>query len=335
MKILIVGAAGMIGRKLTEAILRAGSIAGRPVTALHLADVVAPEPPDSPGIAVTAEAADLAAPGTAARLVADRPDIVFHLAAIVSGQAETDLDLGLAINLDGTRALLDAIRAHGPGYCPRVVFTSSIAVFGAPFPEVIPDDFAPSPRTSYGAQKLIGEILVSDFSRRGLIDGVSLRLPTICIRPGKPNAAASGFFSGILREPLQGLPAVLPVERDVRHWFASPRSAVGFLLHAAAMDTAPLGHRRALNLPGVAATVGDQIAALERVAGRRAVELIRPAPDPLVAEIVAGWPRAFAPERALELGFTAERDFDAIIAAHVEDELGGRIPLLETEGDRT
>jgi D-erythronate 2-dehydrogenase len=332
MNVLIIGAAGMIGRKLTEAILRDGGLAGRKVAALHLADVVAPTAPDAPGIAVTAEAADLAAPGTAARLVAGKPDVIFHLAAIVSGQAEVDLDLGLAINLDGTRALLDAIRAHGPGYCPRVVFTSSIAVFGAPFPEVIPDDFAPSPRTSYGAQKLIGEILVSDFSRRGLLDGVSLRLPTICIRPGAPNAAASGFFSGILREPLQGLPAVLPVERDVRHWFASPRSAVGFLLHAAAMDTGPLGHRRALNLPGVAATVGDQIAALERVAGRRAVELIRPEHDPMVAEIVAGWPRAFAPERALALGFTAERDFDAIITAHVEDELGGRIPVLEGAG---
>jgi D-erythronate 2-dehydrogenase len=332
MNVMIIGAAGMIGRKLTEAILREGFVAGRKVAALHLADVVTPTAPDAPGIAITAEAADLAAPGTAARLVAGKPDVVFHLAAIVSGQAEVDLDLGLAINLDGTRALLDAIRAHGAGYCPRFVFTSSIAVFGAPFPEVIPDDFAPSPRTSYGAQKLVGEILVSDFSRRGLIDGVSLRLPTICIRPGAPNAAASGFFSGILREPLQGLPGVLPVERDVRHWFASPRSAVGFLLHAAAMDTGPLGHRRALNLPGVTATVGDQIAALERVAGRRAVELIRPEPDPMVAGIVAGWPRAFAPERALALGFTAERDFDGIIAAHVEDELGGRIPVLEGAG---
>jgi len=327
MKVLIIGAAGMIGRKLTDAILRDQAIGGQRIEALHLADVIAPVAPASDSVAITTSTTDLTDPAAARALTVSRPEVIFHLAAVVSGQAETDLDLGLTVNLDGTRNILDAIRQTGEGYCPRFVFTSSLAVFGTPLPDVIPDDFAPNPRTSYGAQKLIGEILVSDFSRRGLLDGISLRLPTICIRPGAPNAAASGFFSGILREPLAGLPAALPVDPETRHWFAGPRGAVGLLLHAAVVDTAPLGHRRALNLPGISATVADQIAALERVAGPRAVALIRPEPDPLVRDIVSAWPRAFAPDRALSMGFTAETSFDEIIAAHIEDELGGRLPL--------
>jgi len=331
MQILITGAAGMIGRKLTDAILQAQAIGDHPVKALHLADVIPPVPPSSDRVKITTSTTDLTDPDAARALTASRPDVIFHLAAVVSGQAETNLDLGLSVNLDGTRTILDAIRSVGAGYCPRFVFASSLAVFGTPLPDVIPDDFAPNPRTSYGAQKLIGEILVSDFSRRGLLDGISLRLPTISIRPGAPNAAASGFFSGILREPLAGLPAALPVDPQTRHWFAGPRGAVGLLLHAACVDTAPLGHRRALNLPGISATVADQIAALERVAGPRAVALIQPQPDALVKDIVSAWPRAFAPTRALSMGFTAETSFDQIIAAHIEDELGGKIPLHDTE----
>ena len=193
--------------------------------------------------------------------------MIFHLAAIVSGEAEADFDKGYRINLDGTRMLLDAIRLIGGGYKPRVVFTSSIAVFGAPFPEAIGDEFFHTPLTSYGTQKAIGELLLADYSRRGFLDGIGIRLPTICIRPGLPNKAASGFFSNILREPLAGKEAVLPVSEDVRHWHATPRSAVGFLLHAATMDTADCGARRNLTMPGLSATVGEQIAALRRVAG--------------------------------------------------------------------
>jgi nucleoside-diphosphate-sugar epimerase len=262
------------------------------------------------------------------KLVASRPDTIFHLAAIVSGEAEADFDKGYAINLDGTRFLFDAIRLESmkSHYKPRVVFSSSIAVFGAPFPEKIGDEFFTTPLTSYGTQKAIGELLLSDYSRRGFFDGIGIRLPTICIRPGKPNKAASGFFSNILREPLVGQEAVLPVSEDVRHWHASPRSAVGFLLHAATMDLGQLGWRRNLSMPGLSATVGEQIEALRRVAGEKAVKLIRREPDPMIAKIVSGWARDFDTSRAASLGFTAERSFDEIIRVHIEDELGGRLP---------
>ena len=203
--------------------------------------------------------------GAAESLVASRPDVVFHLAGIVSGEAEANFDLGYRVNLDGTRALFDAIRLAG--FAPRVVFTSSIAVFGAPFPDVIPDDFHPTPLTSYGTQKQMSEALLADYSRRGFFDGIGIRLPTICVRPGKPNKAASGFFSGIIREPLNGQEAILPVPRSVVHTHASPRSAVNFLIHAAQIDGAAVGPRRNLTMPGVAVTVGEQIEALERIAG--------------------------------------------------------------------
>lgn len=325
-KILVIGAAGMIGRKLTAALLAAGQLGGRDITELVLADIIAPDAPKA-GIPVTAGAIDLSAPPAAERLIAGRPDIIFHLAAIVSGEAEADFEKGYRINLDGTRHLLEAIRLAGgeEHYTPRLVFTSSIAVFGEPLPAEIPDEFPLTPLTSYGTQKAIGELLLADYSRRGLVDGVGIRLPTIVVRPGKPNKAASGFFSGILREPLAGMEAVLPVETSVRHWFASPRAAVGFLLHAAGMDTASLGQRRSLTMPGLAATVGDEIEALRRIAGEKAVRLIRHEPDPVVASIVAGWPRAFAARRAERLGFVPDLSFDDIIRAHIEDELGGRI----------
>ena len=243
-------------------------------------------------------------PSTAPRT--ERPDVIFHLAAIVSAEAETDFDKGYRINLDGTRRLFEAARQVGEGYAPRLVFTSSIAVFGAPFPDAIGDEFLTAPLTSYGAQKAIGELLLSDYSRRGFFDGVGIRLPTICVRPGTPNKAASGFFSNIIREPLRGEEAVLPVSDDVMHWHASPRSAVGFLVHAGAMDTARLGPGRVLNMPGVAATVAEQMEALRKVAGDNVVSRIRRQPDPMIARILADWPRRFDARRARELGFTAE-----------------------------
>jgi nucleoside-diphosphate-sugar epimerase len=324
--ILILGAAGMVGRKLTHALLAKGRLEGKDISALTLVDVVAPARPDFAGTIVT-EAADLSAPGVAQRLAAGRPDVIFHLAAIVSGEAELDFDKGYRINMDGTRALLEAVRAearNGP-YVPRLVFTSSTAVFGAPFPEVIGDEFQTTPLTSYGTQKAICELLISDYSRKGFIDGIALRFPTIAIRPGKPNAAASGFFSSILREPLVGQEAVLPVSRKASNSFASPRAAARFLIHAAELDLTRLGWRRALTMPGLTGSAGDEIEALRRVAGEKAVKLIREEPDPRVAAIVSGWPSVFSTKRAEALGFVAETSFDEIIRVHIEDELGGRI----------
>src|SRR5579872_7175554 len=315
----------MIGRKLTEQLLRDGRLSGREISKMTLQDVVAPAKPANAGFPVETLAGDFALPGVVEKLVANRPEMIFHLAAIVSGEAELDFDKGYRINLDGTRMLLDAVRLTGGGYKPRVVFTSSIAVFGAPFPDAIGDEFFHTPLLSYGTQKAIGELLLSDYSRRGFMDGVGIRLPTICIRPGLPNKAASGFFSGILREPLAGKEAVLPVSEDVRHWHATPRSAVGFLLHAATIDSAVVGPRRNLTMPGLSATVGEQIAALKRVAGDKVAARIRREPDPFIMGIVDGWPRDFDPARALKLGFTtAEKTFDDIIRIHIEDELGGK-----------
>jgi nucleoside-diphosphate-sugar epimerase len=325
MRILVSGAAGMIGRKLVERLARDGEIGGRAISHLDAADVIAPTPPQAP-FPIEAQALDIAAAYVARKLVSVRPDVIFWLASVVSGEAEADFDKGYAINLDGTRFLLDAIRYEhalsGGQWRPRVVFTSSIAVFGAPFPEAIGDEFFTTPLTSYGTQKAICELLLGDYSRRGFLDGIALRLPTICVRPGKPNKAASGFFSNIIREPLKGLPAVLPVDDAVRHHHASPRAAVGFLIHAATMDLSALGARRALTMPGVSVTVAEQIEALRRAGGDKAVALIKREPDETIQRIVAGWPRQFDAKRAEALGFQAETDFDAIVRAHLEDEHG-------------
>ena len=327
MHIMIIGAAGMVGRRLTERLVKDKAVGGRTVDEMTLVDVIPAEAPAGFGGKVTIETADLSASGAAETLVATRPDLIFHLAAIVSGEAEADFEKGYRINLDGTRYLFEAIRhAHNAdGYTPRVVFASSIAVFGAPLPYPIADEFHTTPLTSYGTQKAICELLLSDYSRRGFFDGIGIRLPTVCIRPGKPNKAASGFFSNILREPLKGEEAVLPVGDDVRHWHASPRSAVGFLLHAATIDLDKVGPRRNLSMPGVSATVGEQIEALRRVAGDKAVSLIRREPDPAIIKMVAGWAPGFDASRATGLGFTAETSFDEIIAAHIEDEMGGKL----------
>jgi nucleoside-diphosphate-sugar epimerase len=322
--VLCTGAAGMIGRKLTARLLADGSIAGRALFRLSLVDVVAPDLPAHAGIDVTTAVVDLRMPGAAARLIADAPDVIFHLAAIVSGEAESDFEKGYAVNFAGTRALLEAIRLAGD-YRPKVVFASSIAVFGAPFPPAIPDDFIHTPLTSYGTQKAMCELLLADYSRREFLDGVGIRLPTIVVRPGKPNKAASGFFSSIIREPLAGDEAVLPVDDGVRHWFASPRAAISFLTHAAALSREQLGPHVNLTMPGVCCTVGDEIAALARIAGANVAARIRREPDATVTRIVAGWPQNFDARRAAELGFAAEASFDDIIRTHIEDELGGKI----------
>jgi nucleoside-diphosphate-sugar epimerase len=321
--VLITGAAGMIGRKLTDRLVKDGALDGKPIGALTLLDVVAPERPSGFAERVDAVAADLSAPGKAAAAVASRPDVIFHLAGVVSGEAELDFDKGYRVNLDGTRALLEAVRAAGDGYRPRLVYTSSIAVFGAPFPPAIPDDFHLTPLTSYGTQKAIGEALLADYTRRGFCDGVGIRLPTIVVRPGAPNRAASGFFSGIIREPLAGVEAVLPVPETVVHTHASPRAAVGFLVHAAALPRDALGPRINLSMPGVCCTVAEQIASLRRIAGERVAARIRREPDALIARIVAGWPQRIEARRARELGFAAENSFDEIVRIHIDEDRGG------------
>jgi D-erythronate 2-dehydrogenase len=328
LNILVVGAAGMIGRKLTQRLAADGALSGARIAQMHLVDIVAPTAPAA-SFATKCEAIDVGEGAGAPALVADRPDIIFLLASIVSGEAESDFDKGYRVNLDGGRAIYDAIRGEnlrsGGTYRPRVIFTSSIAVFGAPFPEVIDDEFFTTPLTSYGTQKAILELLLSDYSRRGFFEGVALRLPTICVRPGAPNLAASGFFSNIIREPLAGKSAVLPVADSVRHWHASPRSAVGFLLHATTLSPAAIGPRRALTMPGVSVTVAEQIEALRKIAGDAAVRLIRREPNETIARIVTGWPTNFTAKRALSLGFKVERNFAEIIEAHIADELGAKV----------
>ena len=323
MHILVTGAAGMLGRKLTERLVRDGGLNGRQIDKLTLLDVVPPTKATSFAGKTDMVAADLSAPSKAARAIEDRPDTIFHLAGVVSGEAELDFDKGYRVNLDGTRALLEAIRVSGGGYRPRLVYTSSIAVFGAPFPESIPDDFHLTPLTSYGAQKAIGEALLADYTRRGFCDGVGIRLPSIVVRQGKPNKAASGFFSGIIREPLAGVEAALPVSETVVHTHASPRAAIGFLMHAAGLAGDALGARINLAMPGVCCTVAEQIASLRRIAGERVAARIRRAHDPLVARIVDGWPQRIEARRARELGFKAESSFDEIVRIHIDEDRGG------------
>lgn len=325
--VMITGAAGMLGRKLGELLADRAAVADHPLGGLQLVDVV---PPVAPGRSETEcglHIVDLTEPGAAEDLMALRPDVVFHLAATVSGEAEDDLEKGYAVNLDGTRALLNAIRRMGPAsqWRPRFVFASSAAVYGSPYPPVLPDDFHLTPYSSYGTQKAIGELLVNDYSRRGFLDGISLRLPTICVRPGTPNRAISGFFSNILREPLVGEPALLPVDDEVRHCFASPRAAVVALAHAASITPEQLAGRTALMMPSVAVSVGEQIAALRAVAGDEAVSLIRREPDAMVSRIALGWPSDSEATRARALGFTADASIEAIVRTHIADELDGRL----------
>lgn len=324
MHILVTGAAGMIGRKLTERLAKDGALHRRAIDRLTLTDVFPATAPPAPA-AVDIVTDDLASPGTAEKLVAGRPDVIFHTAGIVSAEAELDFDKGYRSNLDGMRALLEAIRGAGDGYRPKLIFTSSCAAFGGPFPDAIGDEFHLTPHTSYGTQKAMCELLLADHSRRGFLDGIGLRLPAICVRPGMPNKAASGFFSSIIREPLAGFEAVLPVDENILHTHASPRAAVGFLIHAAGLSREQLGPRVNLTMPGVSCTVAEQIAALRRIAGDKVAARIRREPDPLVIRIVDGWPHRFDAARARGLGFVAEQSFDEIIRVHIEDELGGAI----------
>lgn len=326
MKILIIGAGGMIGAKLAKEIAVQSQLGGQALEQLTLVDVVEPQAPqlsNDASYSIDTEIADLTQTGVAESLVASEPDIIYHLAAVVSGEAEANFNKGYLINLDGTRFLLEAIRSRNEqnGYTPKLVFASSIAVYGAPFPTTIPDDFHLTPQTSYGTQKAICELLLADYNRRGILQGIGLRLPTICIRPGLPNKAASGFFSNILREPLNGKSAVLPVSDTVKHWFASPRTAINFLLHSTTLPKETIGLRCNLNLPGLCASVAEQIEALERAAGSDVLKLIERKDDESIQSIVSGWPESFDAQRALQLGFQSETSFDEIIKVYLEDDL--------------
>lgn len=324
MRILVLGAAGMVGRKLIEHLLFAGELRGESIKAIHGFDVVEAQFDYAGSIDLSNSSGDISDINVIKSLIAERPDVIFHLAAIVSGEAESDFEKGYRVNLVGSQNLFDTV-AGIDGYVPRIVYASSIAVFGAPFPDAITDDFHSTPLTSYGTQKAIGELLLSDYTRKGLFDGIGIRLPTIVVRPGKPNLAASSFFSNIIREPLSGLAAELPVSTDVMHWLTSPRSAVGFCVHAANVDGDEVGPRRNLTMPGLAITVGEMIEALERIAGKDVAALIEHKPNATITGIVANWPRNFVPQRAEALGFAAESSFEEIIQAHIDDELGGEI----------
>ncbi|MBW8637029.1 SDR family oxidoreductase [Hoeflea sp. WL0058] len=323
MKILVLGGAGMVGQKLAQSIAN-GGLGDISIDELILHDIVEARSIKS-DFKTRSLVGDIANNGEAIKLAELKADMIFHLAAIVSGEAETNFEKGWNTNARGSWQFLEALKqvheATEGQYRPRLVFTSSIAVFGGPYPDKIGDEFLSAPQSSYGAQKAITELLVSDYSRKGFIDGISIRLPTVVVRPGKANLAASSFFSGIIREPLNGKEALLPVGTDVRHWHVSPRTAIGFLTHAANLDTSLLQGRLAINMPGISCTVAEQIEALRNIAGEDAVRLIKREPDDLVMRLVSGWPRDFDPQRALAMGFAADKSFEDIIRIYIEDDL--------------
>lgn len=316
MRVVITGGGGFIGSRLATALLARGTLAGRKITRLVLADEA------FPGFAADSRletpAGDIADPGFAARVIAPDTDSIFHLAAVVSGAAEADFDLGMRVNLGGVRAVLDAARRCSAP--PRLVFASSVAAFGGALPDVLDDSTIPTPQTSYGSQKVISEYLVSDYSRKGYIDGRSLRLPTIVVRPGKANAAASSFASAVVREPLNGLPYECPLPPETGVWLLSPRRVVEAFIHAHDLPAPAWGSNRALNLPGITVTVAEMIAAMGKIAGPQTGKRVSWKPDPRIEAIVKGWPVRFATPRALSMGFEADPGIEAVIRDYIADE---------------
>jgi len=330
--VLVTGGTGFIGSKLCSKIVKDGAVNDLQVGTLIITDIVPPTPDkmhdkyNDKSVSIRHVNLDLSeADGITALVAETKPDIIFHLGSVVSGEAELNFEKGYRCNVDGTRNLLEAIRASGKSYMPKFIFSSSVACYGPPLPEAISDEFHHTPATSYGTQKSICELFVDDYSRKGYIEAITIRFPTICVRPGKPNKAASGFFSGIIREPLSGLPAVCPVSRDIRHPLASPRKSIEYLLVAAGLEADQLEGSRAITMPSITVTVGEMIDALERVAGKEIVNLIEMKIDPFFQKIATGWQFCFDTQKAKGLGFTPDESFDEIIRAHIADELDGKI----------
>lgn len=317
--VLISGGGGMIGQKIAQQLSGEG-LGGKPVSKVTLFDLFIPEDGAPHDAAMKGGLDDAALLQSA---IDDRPDVIFHLAAGVSGECEQDFDLGWNVNVRHFQNMLEQIRAAHlvDGYCPRLIFASSAAVYGGPVPDIIGDDFHTAPQSSYGAQKVVGEMMVADYARKGFMEGMSLRLPTITVRPGKPNAAASSCFSGIMREPLNGEVAPLPLPESTVHMHASPRAAAGFFRHAAVMDLDTLQGVRGLVPPSYSCTIEEQIEALRDVAGNDAVALIKREPNPMVEKIVAGWPKGFSGDRARALGFKAESSYKDILQVYIDDYL--------------
>ncbi len=316
MRVLITGGGGMIGARLAARLAQTGEIGGAGVSELVLADLVEPKAPDAPFPTRTI-AADLGTELGRAACLEHKPDLIFNLAAVVSGAAEADFDLGYRVNLDATAAFLNDIRYLGTH--PKVVATSSVAAFGGDLPDIVPDTHCLTPQNSYGTQKAMAELLLADHTRRGHLDGRCVRLPTISVRPGRPNAAASSFISGIIREPLAGEAADLPVDGAMKVWIASPDCAVETLLHAASLPAGALGPGAVVSGRGISVSVKEMLDALERAAGPEVRARVRPNPDPIVSRIVGGWPKAFACRLASDLGFPVDDSIDAIIAMHIRD----------------
>jgi nucleoside-diphosphate-sugar epimerase len=321
MKVLITGGAGFLGQRLARELLVRGELKGpdgepQPLTELVLLDVVAASGFNDSR--VRAEVGDIAERDVLERVIDERTSVIFHLAAIVSGQAEADFDLGMRINLDASRLLLETCRLRG--HRPRVVFTSSVAVYGGDMPDIVRNDTALNPQSSYGAQKAIAELLLNDYTRRGFVDGRVLRLPTISVRPGKPNAAASSFASGIIREPLNGEAAICPVAGGTRVWLLSPRKAIACLIAGLEIDAAALGNLRAVNLPGISVSVDEMVAALREVAGDEVVKRIEWRTEPRIEKIVSSWPGRWDTARAEQLGLQGESSFADVIRSYIEDE---------------
>jgi nucleoside-diphosphate-sugar epimerase len=321
MRIVITGGAGFLGTRLARALLARGSLTDargsvRPIRELVLLDLAPAADLGDPR--ASSIAGDLADPAVIERAVTADTDSVFHLAAVVSGQAEAEFDVGMRVNLDATRALLERCRRLDAP--PKFVFTSSLAVFGGPLPDPVPDDAPLTPQASYGTQKAIGEYLVYDMTRKGMIDGRSLRLPTITVRPGKPNKAASSFASGIIREPLAGVDAPCPVAPTTKMWVQSPRTVVANLIVGHEAPASAFGHTRSVNVPGISIAVGDMVAALRRVAGDAVADRVKWQYDPVIDRIVSTWPSNFAPKLGPALGMQADADFDGIVRAYIADE---------------
>ena len=328
LNIVITGGAGFLGQRLARELVGRGTLAGpdgaaRRIGRITLLDVVAPAAPTAPtherptnAPRVVTEAGDISERAVLERALGPDTHAVFHLAAIVSGMAEAEFDLGMRVNLDATRAILEVCRAAGTR--PRVIFTSSVAVFGGRLPDVVRDDTAVTPQTSYGAEKAMGELLVSDYSRKGFVDGRVLRLPTVSVRPGRPNAAASSFASGIIREPLNGETSNCPVPPDTRMWVISPATVIQCLIKGHDLPADAFGASRIVNLPGLTVTAHEMVQALARIAGPDVASRVTWNIDDRIARMVATWPGAIDNTRALSLGFPHDTDFDSSIRQHMD-----------------